>query len=69
MFLPQIIDQVRTMDVDAIITDYPEDAYDGIHLYDMDLINKVSEYIGVDNFTDLQDITEMEGIDYNGSGD
>lgn len=62
-------DQVRTMDVDAIITDYPEDAYDGIHLYDMDLINKISEYIGVDDFTDLQDITGMEGIDYNGSGD
>lgn len=58
--------QVRNMNVDVVITDYPEDAYNGIHKYDIDLLNKLS-----DTFENMDVVNDLglNGVDYNGTGD
>ena len=58
--------QVRNMNVDVVITDYPENAYNGIHKYDIDLLNKLS-----DTFENMDVVNDLglNGVDYNGTGD
>lgn len=61
-------DQVRNMGVDVLITDYPEDAYDGIHQYDGDLMTKAFDKFSEQSFANV-DSFNNEQIDYNGTGD
>lgn len=61
-------DKVRNMGVDAVITDYPEDAYEGIHKYDTDLMDKLNTMFDVANLNDI-DNTNIQSVDYNGTGD
>lgn len=58
------IKQVRFMDADVLITDYPEKAYDGIHQYEPDLMHLIRSGLIK---TDLPDT--VEAVDYQGTGD
>lgn len=56
--------QVRDMDVDMLITDYPEDAYEGIHFYERNLIDRLNAILKTISFS-----LDSQNIDYNGTGD
>lgn len=56
--------QVRDMGVDMLITDYPKEAYEGIHRYDQSLIEKLT---AIANFPDLP--LGGHSINYHGTGD
>lgn len=56
------------MGADAVITDYPEDAYNGIHQYELDLMDRLSDSLGVSSFDEIDDIN-VSPVDYNGTGD
>lgn len=62
-------EQVRSMGADVLITDYPEDAYEGIHEYDLDLIEKLSKSLELPDQDDLDKDQRLKDIDYNGTGD
>ena len=67
--------QVRDMDADVLITDYPEAAYDGVHKYDKDLMDSLADEFMVDeimNADELLDANEKNSTghtDYNTEGD
>ena len=56
------------MGADVLITDYPEDAYEGIHQYDRDIMDGLTDYLGVSSLDDLEGAANTP-IDYNGTGD
>lgn len=60
--------QVRSKGVDAVITDYPEAAYNGIHQYN-DLEARLSEVLNVSNIDDIDNTINAEAIEYDGTGD
>lgn len=61
-------EQVRNMGADAVITDYPEDAYAGIHQYDIDIMDRLADSLGVKSLDELEDMNNAP-VDYNGTGD
>lgn len=63
--------QVRSMGADALITDYPEDAYEGIHKYDADLMDKLYDVLNMPEPDEIESVENNSGnyIDYNGTGD
>lgn len=59
---------VRNMGVDAVITDYPDDAYWGMHQYDKDAMEMLFSSAGVSSYEELNEIRNGQP-DLEGTGD